>query len=182
MGDQMGVLDGRVSRVLCEQERTQQRLDRAESHRETADEFMLHLRKMSSTKSSPKGGPVQKTSPPSQPQPSPTLPSSHLPTRSDPHAERVQELQAYIADKSSTMGGSLCHDWCNGISPEVILSVVDIYVGDGHDPTNHPVSDLVYMHRAIHRLALTSVRVMLTGTVEGLRDEAGPESTATTYR
>ena len=55
------------------------------------------------------------------------------------------------------MGGSLCHDWCNGISPEVILSVVDIYVGDGHDPTNQPVSDLVYMHRANHKLALTSM-------------------------
>ena len=157
MGDQMGVLDGRVSRVLCEQERTQQRLDQAESHRETTDEFMLHLHKMYSTKSSPMGGPVQKTSPSSQLQPSPTLPSSHPPTRSDPYAERVQELQAYITDKSSAMGRSLCHDWCNGIPSEVILCVVDIYVGDGHDPTNQPVSDLVYMHRANHKLSLTSV-------------------------
>ena len=37
------------------------------------------------------------------------------------------------------------------------MCVVDIYVGDGHDPSNHPVTDLVYMHRANHKLALTSV-------------------------
>ena len=55
------------------------------------------------------------------------------------------------------MGGSLCQDWCRGVSPEVILCVVDIYVGDGHNPSNHPVTDLVYMHRANHKLALTLV-------------------------
>ena len=157
LDDRMGKMSDRMSQLLSEQDHTRQRLNQAESHRVTTDKFLLHLHKISSANSPPSGRPAQRASPPSRPQHSSTPPSRHPPARSDPHADRVQELRAWIADKSTTMGGSLCQDWCRGVPPEVILCVVDIYVGDGHDPSNHPVTDLVYMHRANHRLALTSV-------------------------
>ena len=169
LDNRMSVMESRVSQMLSGHG---QRLDQVQSHQETTDEFLLHLHTIASAKPSlpqhpfpppskqlpVRGDPLaQRPSPPIRPQQSLSSPSERTPARVDPHADTVRELKAWVAEKSTTMGGSLCQDWCRGIPPEVILCVVDIYVGDGHDPSNQPVTDLVYMHRANHKLALTAM-------------------------
>ena len=87
----------------------------------------------------------------------------------------IKKIKARIATKAASVGGSLCNDWCQTTLAEIILSVVDPYVGDAHDPGNQPMTDIVYMHRANHRIQLSSlkdiygVRYMLDVSKQQLR-------------